>query len=76
MLLLNHVEQLPEFHYIVYYYNILYIIMTSLAYLYSRLGRDMVTAIFTYIVIGNLIQIRCPKPLFQVYEQNTNNSDV
>lgn len=50
--------------------------MTSLAYLYSRLGRDTVTAIFTYIVIGNSIQTLCPKPLFQVCEQNTNNSDV
>jgi hypothetical protein len=50
--------------------------MTSLAYLYSRLGRDMITVIFTCIVIGNLIQIRCPKPLFQVYEWNTKISDA
>lgn len=50
--------------------------MTSLACLYSRLERDKVTAIFTYIVIGNLTQILCPKPLFRVHEQNTKNIDV
>jgi hypothetical protein len=41
-----------------------------------KIGRDTVTAIFTYIVIGNLIQIRGPKPRFRVYEQNANNLDL
>lgn len=72
---LNHVQQLQNF--------ILLYIIISFTYNYGqfgffvfKIGRDMVTAIFTYVVTGNLIHIRSPKPLFQVYGENTNNSDV
>lgn len=61
---------------------ILYIII-RFTYNYEQLGLFIfkIGAWYGYSYIYlysycNMIQIRCPKPLFQVYERNTNNSDA
>jgi len=68
-----------EFHYTILYIIISFTYTTNYGqfdFFVFKIGRYMVTAIFTYVVTGNLIHIRSPKPLFQEYEENTNNSDV